>query len=189
MRNPFSFTLGSAAFLGIASALGQWAANEIRIHNWRLYEAYDSFGPIPGVDILAIRKAERERLVASVSREVHPAVAAREAARRQEAEAKRQKEEELRASGTVLASDLVRQRLHPLDPARFMQDAMPRMSTLSAQETLDRLEQEADEWRQELAEVRREMAAIGLQPTPDIGRWGIRSGVSTGDEPLLSGNR
>lgn len=189
MRNPLSFTLGSAAVLGLGSAFGQWAANELRIHDWRKYGAYDAFGPIPDVDILKIRKAQREELVASIAGEVHPAVAAREAVRQKKAEAERKAEEELKASGTVSATELIKRRRPPFSWDRFVQEAMPWATALSAQETLDRLEKEADGWRLELAQVRKEMAEIGLAPTPEAGRWAVDSPVDIGNERTLEGYR
>lgn len=189
VRNPLSFTLGSAVVLGLGSALGQWAANELRIHDWRKYGAYDAFGPIPDVDILEIRKAERERLVASIAGEVHPAVAAGEAARREKAEAERKEEEALRASGLTSATEAVRRRKPPFSWARFMEDAVPWAHPLSAQEMLDRLEKEAEGWQLELAEVRKEMSELGLQPTSEAGRWNIEPLHSTRDGPTRDDRR
>lgn len=166
VRNPLSFTLGSALAAGVGSAFLQWVCNELRIHDLKKYGAWDAFGPMPTVDITAVRLAQRRQLVESVQSDaVHPAVRARQRKEEKACEEAAQRERD----GNLTPSELVRRRRPAWSWSRFVNEAVPVLRNVPPQEMLDLLQDDVDKWEEELAAVRTSMREMRIPTAADDG--------------------
>lgn len=131
-------------FFALSSAI-QFAYNSYQIHDIRMHEAYDAFGPMPEVDIHRVREKEREDLqrvaLYSVVREAE--------------EAKRT------GRDRQLSERWEDQELKWYSWERFKRDALPRVDWTSGQEHLQKMKGQKRRMENELEMVKEELEALG----------------------------
>ncbi|CDZ98716.1 hypothetical protein [Phaffia rhodozyma] len=147
----------TTAFASATSGLVQWVSNELRIHQAKMYGAYDAVGPIPEVDIHAVRRDQRKALMDTLT------VAQQEAFKQTASipvdNLSGGSPEVSEQAGSM--GQRKEEKLPWWSFRRFMSESLPSVTTLTEEEYLKRLEDQRVTWIDELAEVRAQLASLG----------------------------